>query len=192
MDINLDDLLKLADRIEDKKIREKTKDFLKNPKLTNVKLDYEVANLEKIPSWIGAHHSYEGGLIEHIYSVVKLTIKMSEILEEVYDRKIDKDYLISGALLHDISKVFILKEESKGYSINDHLLDHSLWCACELYSRGFPEEVIEIVSGHGGEFLEPAPITIESTILQLADDLDATSESMDGKDLFYVLEDELK
>ncbi|MFB6088185.1 MAG: HD domain-containing protein [Candidatus Aenigmatarchaeota archaeon] len=191
MDIDLDDLLKLADRIEEKKIKEKTKEFLKDPKLTNKELDYEVSDLEKIPSWIGAHHSYEGGLIEHIYSVVKLTIKMSEVLEEVYERKINKDHLIAGALLHDITKVFILKERRKGYSINDHLLDHSLWAACELYSRGFPEEVIEIVSGHGGEFSEPNPLTIESTILQLADDLDATSESMDKEDLFYVLEEEL-
>lgn len=152
MDVELSDLLKLADEIEDDELRKKTVDFLKNQELTNEEFDYRASDLEKIPSWIGAHHSYEGGLIEHIYSVVKLCLKMSGVLEEVYDRKVKKDYLVAGALLHDISKVFILREEENAYSLNKHLLDHSAWSACELYSRGFPEEVIEIVLGHGVNF----------------------------------------
>lgn len=191
MKVKLEDLIELAEKIENDELRNKTVKLLKHPNLSNKSMDYKASKLEKIPSWIGAHHSYEGGLIEHIYSVTKLSIKMARVLEQVYEKKVNKDLLICGALLHDLSKVFILKEENNGYSLNKHYLDHALWSACELYSRNFPEEVVEIVIGHGGEMIAPNPLTLEATIVQLADNLDASSESIGKEDLVYILEEEL-
>lgn len=190
--VSLKDLKTIANKIEDETLRNKTLETLEIQVPSNEAMDYRAEELEEIPSWIGAHHSYKGGLIEHIYSVTKLALSISEILEEIYNKQLKKDFLIAGALLHDISKLFILKKVGEGYDLEKYLLDHALWSACELYARSFPEEVIEIVGSHGGEKLPPSPVTLEGTILQLADDLDARAESFEKEDLIYVIGEELE
>ncbi|MFP4116553.1 MAG: HD domain-containing protein [Candidatus Aenigmatarchaeota archaeon] len=169
-EVSKEDLIELTEEIEDKELRSKTSDLLDNLELSNENFDYEKSDLEKIPCWIGGHHYYEGGLIEHIYSVVKLCIDLADNFKEFYGRELDRDSLISAALLHDLAKQFII-EGMEGFG--DYKLDHEVWISCELYSRGFPEKVIEIIMGHGGETHEPMPKSEEAKILHHADSLDA-------------------
>lgn len=63
------------------------------------------------------HHSYMGGLLEHTLGVVKLSIAASQL----YDG-IDRDLLITAALLHDIGKI---REYTSGPVI-DYTLEGSL------------------------------------------------------------------
>lgn len=177
-DVDLKDLLELADRIDDEELRKDTKDLLENFELSNEDFKQDKTDLEEIPCWIGGHHYYEGGLVEHIYSVTRLCIEMSDNFEEVYDKELDEDSLISAALLHDLAKQFIL-DGMDGFQ--EYYLDHNVWICCELYSRGFPERVIEIIMGHGGETNEPMPKSDEGKILHHADALDA--EMMEEDDL---------
>jgi len=170
-------LLKLAEKIKDKELREKTVELLKNPKVSNPSMDYKASDITKTPSWIGAHHSYKGGLLDHIVSVTELSIMIAEHFTKRYGKKINMDHLIAAALLHDISKVFQLKEVKGTFTFSDFLLDHALWTCCELYARGFPEEVIDIVISHGGENITSSPRSIEAYILRKADEMDATVES---------------
>lgn len=169
-EIKKQDLLELADEIEDEDLKEKTKDVIKNLEISNKSMDYEKSSLEEIPCWVGGHHYYEGGLIEHIYSVTKLCIRIADQAGEVYDEEIDRDELISAALLHDLAKQFIVKDMN---SFRDYWLDHNVWISCELYSRNFPEKVLDIIMGHGGETIEPVPKSREAKILHHADALDA-------------------
>lgn len=164
-------LTELADEIEDEHLRQKTVQLIDNFELSNDNFDYSKSDLEKIPSWIGGHHYYEGGLIEHIYSVTKLCIKLSDHFLEVYDDiDIDRDKLIAASLLHDLAKMYIIENMS---SFRDCNLEHDVWMCCELYSKGFPEKVIEIVAEHGGETRQAAPQSKEARILHQADSLDA-------------------
>lgn len=168
--VSKEDLIDLAGEIEDEDLRERTVELLENLELSNEDLNYEKSDLEEIPCWIGGHHYYEGGLVEHIYSVVNLCIDLVENFEENYDKDLDRDSLISAALLHDLAKQFIIKD-MEGF--RDYSLDHEVWISCELYSRDFPEKVIEIIMGHGGETHEPMPKSEEAKILHHADSLDA-------------------
>lgn len=174
----VNDLIGLAKLIKDKGLRRKTVDFLSDPKITNPSIKYDATNLGEMPSWIGAHHYYVGGLVDHIYSVTMLCITMSDSLDSVYKEKIKRDELIAAALLHDICKVFQLSKNEDGFEFTNHLLDHCLWVCNELYARGFPEDVIAIVAAHGGESMNPIPRTVEGTILHHADSLDASVESL--------------
>lgn len=167
------DLIDLAVNIEDQGLRSKTEELLQNFELSNEKMDYEKSDLEKLPCWLGGHHYYEGGLIEHIYSVTKMCMDVADNLSEVYGVDIDRDSLISAALLHDLAKQFIL-EGMEGF--RKCILDHNIWMACELYSRNFPEKVIEIVVGHGGETDQANPKSIEASILCHADSIDAETK----------------
>ncbi len=169
-EIELKDLVELTKEIENKELRRKTRELLENFELSNDKFEQNGSDFEKIPCWIGGHHYYEGGLIDHTYSVTKLCISLSENFENVYNKDLDVDSLISAALLHDLAKKFILNGMD---GFKDYLLDHNVWISCELYSKDFPEKVIEIIMGHGGETHEPIPKSDEGKILHHADALDA-------------------
>ncbi len=175
---NLDKLLELAKKIKDEELRKKVIEFLKDPKLSNPEFLYPPEDPEKIPSSISAHHSREGGHIEHTASVTELAIKLAEHFENVYGVKINMDYVIAGALFHDWMKIYLFKRYAGKWCSSGCLIDHAVLCACELYARGFPEEVIHIVEAHGGDLGQVAarPQTIEALIVFYADVLDAVVE----------------
>jgi len=185
----LTDLIKLAEKIKDKNLREKTIELLKEPKLSS-KWNYKASDFEKIPAWIGAHHNYEGGLIEHTLSVTELSLMVAEYLKNRYQKNINLDYIIAGALLHDIGKLFEIVEREGGYDFTNFLVDHVRLGGAELYSRGFPEEVVHIVFAHAGG---DVPRTIEAKIIDFIDNLDSTIESFgkEAQQLIYLLGDSL-
>lgn len=79
---------------------------------------------ERFPRWPGAkeaHHAYIGGLLEHTLTVAQLCQHSAQLYE------VDRDLLLSGALLHDIGK---LQEMDCGLTITytdvGNLLGHTL------------------------------------------------------------------
>lgn len=171
----LEILIDLANQIEDKELRKKVVEFLKNPKLSNKRLNYEGLKVEESPAGYAGfeHHLVKGGLILHTISVTTLAINIAKTIMSYYPISINMDYLIAGALLHDIGRIFDFKKTKKGYSINQKLIEHSSLMAAELYARGFPEEVIHIVLSHLGITSIQPPLTIEALIVHYADEIDA-------------------
>jgi 3'-5' exoribonuclease len=79
--------------------------------------------LLKSPATKSHHHSYIGGLLEHIHDMLHLAIYLTKIYP-----KLDKDLLLSATLLCNIGKVNHLKTTtsinitSEGYMLGDMLL----------------------------------------------------------------------
>lgn len=133
------------------------------------------------------HHSYLGGLLQHTLSVSALCDKISRH----YGNYINRDLLISGALLHDIGK---MKELSKlplnEYTDDGQLLGHIMMGAQMIYDaasniEGFPPklrtELVHLILSHHGEldFGSPKkPALIEALVLSQVDNLDARVETM--------------
>lgn len=174
------DAIELANQIKNKSLREKTIRLLKDPEISNSEIVYPKAEFEKIPAWpVGAHHAYDGGELEHSISITKIALRIAEHIEDFYKVKVNKDFIISGALLHDIMKVFLMKKEGNSWEFTGATLDHADFSASELYARGFPEEVIHIVAAHGGEqgMAGANPRTIEAMLVFYADVIDAAVET---------------
>lgn len=173
----LKDLLELAERIKDKSLRKKVEDILKKPSLSHkgLELKYPRVGITEAPASVGFHHTQTGGLLEHTYSVTLMCISLAESLEKANGQKLDKDSLIAGALVHDIGKLWIFKKGGSGWAMNESIMDHTVLGAAELYSRGFPERIIHLVSSSHSEpdGLIP-PQTLEALILHTVDSLDAT------------------
>ncbi len=127
------------------------------------------------------HHSCIGGLLEHTLAVV-------EICETVAKRfkSIDRDLLISAAILHDIGKVHEYSVDISIERTNEGLLLGHLYMSCEMVSfkiaeiEGFPKELKTkllhcILSHHGRyEYGSPKmPKTLEAVALAYADALDS-------------------
>jgi 3'-5' exoribonuclease len=127
------------------------------------------------------HHSYIGGLLEHTLSVAQICDFMSG-----RHKNVNRDLLITIAILHDIGKVYELSD----FPYNDYtdvgkLLGHS-YIGAELIAKeaaklpDFPENLCCLLKhcliSHHGEYEFGAakrPKILEAFILHCADDMDA-------------------
>jgi 3'-5' exoribonuclease len=144
------------------------------------------ARLLKAPAAKFIHHAFLGGLLEHILSLCK----MCRLAVENYPA-MDLDLLLTGAVLHDIGKIYELSyERSFGYTSEGQLLGH-ITIGLRLVDRKlaqmpeFPPRLRALVehlvlSHHGAlEFGSPKlPMFPEAMLLHYLDDLDAKIECM--------------
>ncbi|MGH7477048.1 MAG: 3'-5' exoribonuclease YhaM family protein [Longimicrobiales bacterium] len=128
------------------------------------------------------HHAYVGGLLEHTLSVVGVCQRLAEH----YGARLDRDLLVTGALLHDIGKIReIGLEPGFPYTDEGKLLGHIL-IGLELVrdaARDLPNLsadrlnlLLHLIASHQGryEWQSPRePRTLEAIALHYADDLDA-------------------
>jgi 3'-5' exoribonuclease len=127
------------------------------------------------------HHAYIGGLLEHTVSMASLADKIAG-----HYSGINRDLLLSGAILHDIGKIDEFEYQNKiDYSDKGRLLNHiviGLKMVDEKLSgiEHFPEDQMLllkhlIVSHHGTrEFGSPEPPkTIEAVLLNYIDEIDS-------------------
>ena len=154
--------------------------------------------IETFKEWTAAwemHHAFPGGLLVHTVNVAKKCKAIAEVSENI-----DKDLLITAALLHDIAKV---KEyagfPSKRRLYAGRLLFHASMGAEMIalqihdYRKNITEEYLEvsdfpqtleiqlkhcILSHHGLPEYGAAvkPMLLEAHILHMMDDADAKEE----------------
>lgn len=132
------------------------------------------------------HHSFQGGLLEHTLSVVKVCDFMSKNYPII-----NRDLLLVAAMFHDIGKT----EEISCFPENDYtddgqLLGH-IMIGVEMVGariremKGFPPVVASqlkhcLIAHHGTlEYGSPKrPATVEALSLSLADQMDARMQTM--------------
>lgn len=127
------------------------------------------------------HHAYLGGLLEHTVAVTE----MCEFVGQQYGR-VDRDLLLTAALLHDVGKTQELTFETAiDFTDAGRFLGHVIQGVTLVSEKAkglpsFPETKLQqllhcIVSHHGElEWGSPKrPKTIEALILHHVDNLDA-------------------
>jgi putative nucleotidyltransferase with HDIG domain len=93
------------------------------------------------------------------------------LLEEYKDRiAINKDQLLSGALLHDVGKLFEYKKEDGKFVKSDEgkLLRHPISGAVFAAKFDIPQKVLHIIAAHSKEG-DGARTTVEAIIVNHAD-----------------------
>jgi len=163
---------------------------IKNQQLSNL-LDLffkDPAFVEKYthsPSAMTHHHNYVGGNLEHTVGTVRLCVNICEMYPNI-----DKEILLTGAILHDVGK---LKEYTGETTVDrtelgnfiGHIVIGDRWIQekiTELRKNGKPfDQTLEnklhhlILSHHGKhEWGSPViPKTVEAQILHFADLMDS-------------------
>jgi len=140
-----------------------------------------VKKLKLAPAAKKMHHAYLGGLLEHTLSLVLLADKVAD-----HYGGIDKDLLLTGAILHDIGKIIEFDYEHQiDYSVEGRLISHIV-IGVDLVEKkisridNFPKKAALllkhlIVSHHGSRELgsPQPPMTLEAVMLNYLDDIDS-------------------
>ncbi|MEM2439764.1 MAG: HDIG domain-containing protein [Candidatus Bathyarchaeia archaeon] len=166
----------LADKIRDKNLRKKVIELLENPALELDGKVYSGLPLDVSPAGLSHHHCYPGGYVEHVISTTNLALALCNSVEKVYRGKVNRDLVVAGVLLHDLFKPLtytVNQNGSYGTTGLADYMDHLSIAIAELVRRGFPLELIHVVSAHHGEYGPIRPHTIEALICHLADLMDS-------------------
>ena len=139
------------------------------------------AAFREAPASLYLHHSWIGGLIEHICTVLDL----AETLCRHYP-ELDKDLLIAGVLLHDVGKVreyqwqADIDRTDEGRLLGHLILGDEMVVEKIKQIPNFPEELAMrvrhmLISHHGtGEWGAPRPhMTLEAAALHFLEIADA-------------------
>ena len=128
------------------------------------------------------HHAYLGGLLEHTLSVSGLAVKIADHYPDL-----DRDMLVTGALLHDLAKIIEFSFTAPPFEYTDQgrLLGH-LVLGVDMVRRAALEietlspqrldQICHLILSHHGqhEFGAPVlPMTQEALLLHHLDDMDA-------------------
>lgn len=173
----MNELIKLAEKIRDKDLRDKVIGLLKDLKLSNKYFKkYKPEKLEKAGSIFAVSSSSLGPMkrdvLNHTIVLTELCIEASKLFKKKYGLELNEDFLIAGAILHDLMKCFEYKRDEKGeLEPTGIMLDHTMLGVAELYARDFPEEVIHIVASHFGESGSTPPRCFEALTLHYLDAL---------------------
>ncbi len=145
-----------------------------------------LAKLARAPAGVKHHHAYHGGLLEHIVNLMEVVHRVAPCYPQV-----DRDLLLMGAFLHDLSKIDELTYDRElAYSDEGQLIGHLVMAVSMLEEKAreaeklggepIPQETVlrlkhMIVSHHGEyEFGSPKlPMTLEAVALYCLDNLDA-------------------
>lgn len=171
-------LVRTVDSFSDLSLRALLRSFLDDPAFASA--------FRQAPAAKSLHHAWLGGLLEHVVSLVGIC----ELAARHYP-EINRDLLLTGAVLHDIGK---LEELSWGtsfdYTLQGQLVGHITLGIAMIEKKlaalpDFPPALrilVEhmVLSHHGKlEFGSPKlPMTPEAVLLHYLDDLDAKMHMM--------------
>lgn len=140
------------------------------------------------PAAFRLHHAIRGGLLMHTLSVVRICESYAEIYTFI-----DRELLLSGAILHDIAKTveFTVAETglASGYSVRGNLIGHlnegAMIISNTAKRLGISDETAMLIehmllSHHGEPEFGSAvrPMFIEAQLLSEADNTDAEVYAM--------------
>ncbi|MCR5203092.1 MAG: HD domain-containing protein [Lachnospiraceae bacterium] len=174
-----EELIKLVDSIEEPHLKKVLNHFFKED-AAFVK-EFKVHSAAK-----SVHHGFLSGLLQHTLFVTKLC----DFYTRMYPL-LDRDLLLTAAMLHDIGKVEELSEfPAVDYTDRGQMLGH-IYIGAERINRvidsieGFPPllatELIHCILSHHGELeygSPKKPAIAEAMALNMADNTDAKLENI--------------
>lgn len=141
------------------------------------------------PAGMRMHHAYIGGLLQHSVDVAGIAIALAEQIGNV-----DKDLIVTGALLHDIGKLREISSQiGFPYTNEGRLLGHiamSVMMVQEAAAKlKLPaarlEQLQHILLSHHGDTDKGSPVvcaTKEAFIVHYADEIDAIMNQFETYD----------
>jgi putative nucleotidyltransferase with HDIG domain len=107
--------------------------------------------------------------VEHTNQVCRACEAIGAMVSEGLNSKLHMDYLLAGALLHDVDKMMIFDSKTGGLTEMGRRSFHAVAGAVLVREMGLPEEVAHIIEAHSTKFSPHPPKSMEALILRHAD-----------------------
>ncbi len=160
------------DRIEDGTLRDALREYL---------TIYE-EKLDTFPASMSFHHTYTGGLKDHIIEVCRIAVTLYEEMR-VLDIEVDSDSILTACMIHDMSKIiqeYLWDSNNKRWTKSTHLtkgkpaITHEILPIIDfplITGYQLPIIAIKCVLSHMGGFSQSGvyPDTVEQAIVHSAD-----------------------
>jgi 7,8-dihydroneopterin 2',3'-cyclic phosphate phosphodiesterase len=114
--------------------------------------------------------------VEHVNQVVACALKLAEVAESAFGVRVNRDYLLAGALLHDVDKLVVYDRQAKGLNERGKRFCHAIYGGYLVLKAGLPEEVAHMVAAHSPHYSSAEPRTLEAMILKYADEFIARTK----------------
>ncbi|MBO8161200.1 MAG: HD domain-containing protein [Thermosipho sp. (in: Bacteria)] len=170
----MNEIYDIIESVENKILKRLLEEFFKNDKEF-------LEKFKNSPAGAKVHHNYVGGLAEHSSTVAKLVDGVVKNYPSL-----DRDLLITGALLHDIGKINDYKITSKGIEVTTegeligHIVSGYEMIRRKLRKINAPEKIsnrlLHMVLSHHGELEWGSPVvpkTPEAYVLHMVENMDS-------------------
>ena len=154
--------------IEDPELQDKTiKVWLEAMKQSQ----WQIEDLKEMPFTLLIRNT-SVNIVEHTRAVTRCSLQIADVLKQEYHDKIEinRDYLLAGALLHDVGKLFEYKRDGGEFvkSEEGKLLRHPVSGAAFASAYAIPKEILHVIAAHSKEG-DGARRTVEAIIVNHAD-----------------------
>jgi putative nucleotidyltransferase with HDIG domain len=126
--------------------------------------------------------------VDHTNQVCRVCEQMGEILAAMLNLRLNRDYLLAGAVLHDVDKIVIFDARSGGLTERGRQLPHAVMGAAMAREEGLPEEIAHMIGAHSFKYSPAPPSTIEALLVRHLDHVVAQSYYLSkGLDMEKIL-----
>jgi hypothetical protein len=109
--------------------------------------------------------------VDHTNQVVEGVIAVANVVDRTQQIKINIDYLIAGAILHDIDKILLYHKEKDPVTPYGRLFAHTSLAIFLALEQGLPLEIAHAMGAHSRNFSAVPPKTHEALIISRIDSL---------------------
>jgi 7,8-dihydroneopterin 2',3'-cyclic phosphate phosphodiesterase len=106
--------------------------------------------------------------VDHTNQVTACAIGIAKFAQAMMEMEINMDWLIAGAILHDVDKAVMCDGKTKRLASIGKLLPHSAYSVYLALKHRLPVEIVHMISTHTA-FSVKRQITAEALILHMAD-----------------------
>src|SRR5262245_3007255 len=105
-------------------------------------------------------------LVRHTRGVTRLALAMAETARDTYRVGFDRDRLVAGALLHDVSKLVEWEPGPAGTVATRRgtLVQHGVYAAHKAWQHDLPDVLVHIIVSHSEQSARP-PATWECELV---------------------------
>ena len=107
--------------------------------------------------------------VDHTNQVCRACEAIAAMASEGLNLKLHMDYLLAGALLHDVDKMMIFDSKTGGFTEMGRRSSHAAAGGALARQMGLPEEVAHIIEAHSTKFSPHPPKSMEALTLRHAD-----------------------
>jgi putative nucleotidyltransferase with HDIG domain len=130
--------------------------------------------------------------VDHTNQVCRACEAIAGMALEGLNLKLNMDYLLAGALLHDVDKMVVFDAQTGGWTEAGRRTPHAVAGGSMARAEGLPEEIAHIIEAHSTKFSPCPPKSSEALILRHADIIVASCVYMaQGLEMEKVLKESL-